>query len=235
MLAEPPGAAVSPNRVRARDRKSRQGPRDRPRARRDSAGVLELVDATGGRARRRGDGRDARGERPAEGGRRCDAATGLPAIADDTGLDGRRPRRRARRPLGSLRRGARHVRRQRRHALAARCTGHRAERDGRRGSRPSRSPAGPTVVRSSRSGAVEGRILTEPRGTRRLRVRPGVRARRRRRSYLCRDDRGREARASRTGAERSDARRTDLRGSRRRGRLDRDAWRSSTSPASSPI
>ena len=79
-------------------------------------------------------------------------ALGLLAVADDTGLGGRRARRCTGRVLRPLRRRARNVRRQRREA-AARARTASTTRRARRASRRSRWRAGPT----GREIAVRGR------------------------------------------------------------------------------
>ena len=158
-----------------------------------------------GRRPRRGRGRrHPRGQRPAQGRRRSRDATGEPAVADDTGLEvdalGGAPGVRVR----PLRRRGRHRRRQR--GQAARRARRRPTARAAHGPLPDASPwcAAPTAARSSPRASVEGHIARGRRGDGRLRLRPGLRARRReRRPDVRRDDPGREARRSATAAGRS--------------------------------
>ena len=121
-----------------------------------------------------------RGDRAARGGRRHRAR-------------GRRPRRRARRVVGAVRRRGRDLRRERRQA-AARARRVWPSSTGRPGSAPWRWWRGPTGARSWPRASAPGSIAVEASGARRVRLRPGVRARRGRRAHVRRDDRGGEAR-----------------------------------------
>ena len=137
------------------------------------------------------DGDTLRGERPAQG-RALGRGHGQLAVADDSGIEvdalGGAPGV----SLGPLAGGGRLIADNVRQA----CSPARAA---------SAAPGAPLVgavgrcvvarrPRGGRRGTVEGTIADGPAGRRRLRLRPGVRARRGRRSHVRRDDRGREAR-----------------------------------------
>ena len=137
-------------------------------------------------------GHDARGERAAQGrgaARRHRAARGRRRHR----ARGRRARRRARRVHGPVRGRGRDLRRQRREAARASWRGVTARRAHRPVPNRRGRSAGPTAPSSSRGGEVEGVIADEPRGERRLRLRPGVRPDRGRRPHVRGDDAGREA------------------------------------------
>ena len=120
------------------------------------------------------------------------AATGRPAVADDTGLEvaalGGAPGVRTAR----VRRRGRHVRRQ--PGQAAR-RARRRRPTGGRGSAPWPWSCGPTASELAVEGVCDGTIAPSRARRAGLRLRRRVRARRRRRPHVRRDDRGREARA----------------------------------------
>ena len=160
-----------------------------PRSPRSSAPTFELVPRPADVPDVVEDARHARGQRPAQGGRRSPRP---PASRRWPTTPGSRSTRSAARPAST--RPAtpgerRHLRRQR---------GQAAGRAGRRCPAPTRTARFRTVARRAwpdgrevvAEGVVEGRIADGAAWRGRLRLRPGLRARRRRRrSHLRRDDR----------------------------------------------
>ena len=139
----------------------------------EPSGIDGRAAARRGRAAARGR-HDVRRQRAAQG-RAAAAATGRPAIADDSGIEAAALGGRARRALGPLRRGGRHRRGEPREARRARCRpDSRAALRVRAGLRRTRRPA-----RSACSSATAAAAWPrERRGIERLRLRPRVRSRR---------------------------------------------------------
>ena len=159
LLAEPPAPRRRVTTLRPRDRESRQGRGDRAILR-DAAAPVDLL-----RPRRAIPEVEETGATLEENARLkavalC-AATGLPAIADDTGLEvdalGGAPGVYSARFAGARR----DLRRQRDPLLLRRLAGV-PRSDGPRGSRPSPSRAGPTVARSPRSARSRARSPKRP-------------------------------------------------------------------------
>ena len=232
--------------ARARDRQRRQGTRDHrdPRRRTSTSrsspcavtrrtttfgflldrperdrGDGRALAALAADARRRGDRRDARGERPDQGER----ARRRARHARDRRRHrarGRRARRRARRVLGALRRASARPTPTTSTKLLARARRRVPGAAHARGSPRSRWRAGPTAASSSVRGEVEGVIAAGAAGDGRLRLRPGVRADRRRRPHVCGDEpRPRNMRSHTAGARSRAGRRPHVTGGMTRCRL----------------
>ena len=176
-----------------------QGGRDRgdPRRRRRPAA------AAGRRARRRRGRRHAGGQRPAEGGGASSQATGLAGGRRRHRARGRRARRRARACcIGPLRRASDATYADNRAKLLAALDGCRPDR---RGAVPHRRDgrAGPTGASWASRASARARSRRPSGASGGFGYDPRVRAGRRRRPHVRRDDRGREARRCRTAAGRS--------------------------------